>query len=163
MIQKWRGKRGSIRTTGNESQIAYELIDFFAVSPLKIESLLRRKYLDEGKSPTQIAKELGVSVSGVRNSLSEFFLTKDEDSKRHYIPGEIPYGWKKSKGMLIPHKGEQSVIAEIKLLREQGHSLRTIVKVLNEKGIKAKYGGKWHPESVRRALQKQNNEPPDLT
>ncbi len=118
---------------------------------------MTRKYLEEQKTPSQISKELGVSQSAVRDRLRELDLLADRTARPRMFHGQVPFGWKKEHGSLVPHKGEQKALAEIRSLRATDKSLRGIANLLNSKSIKSKNGQAWHPESVRRALQDTPN------
>jgi len=69
--------------------------------------------------------------------------------------GRVPYGMDCKDGVnLTPNKTEQAVIAEMLEMTDKGLSLREIAKALTERGIKAKSGVDWHPESVRLVVKR---------
>lgn len=55
---------------------------------------------------------------------------------------------------LVPVHEEQAAIARIRELRSQGRSLPQIVEVLASEGCTSKRGGRWHPQTVSRVLQR---------
>jgi len=69
------------------------------------------------------------------------------------IYGPTPFGYKVEGNRLRPAPEEMQVLAIIKRMREEGHSLRAIAATLNANGIPTKRGGrKWAPETVRKLL-----------
>lgn len=155
--ENWRPVR--VRTRTKTPLIQHlETIDFFGQSPLKNTSLLTQKYIENGLSTTQIAAELGVSRSAVKERLREIGILNGRASRAHYLTGQVPFGWKKEHGQLVPHLGEQRTLQEIRGLRTAGKSLRGIAQILNSKSIKPKNGETWHAETVRRALHNERNQ-----
>ena len=69
--------------------------------------------------------------------------------------GKIPYGYDLASDgeTLTPNKAEQAVIAQM-VEMDASMSLRQIAKALTLKGIKAKGGRDWHPESVRLVIKR---------
>ena len=62
---------------------------------------------------------------------------------------------KRQKGQLTEFKGEQQIIEIIKKLREDGLTYRRICELLTDMGAPTKNRyGRWHPEMVRRILEK---------
>jgi hypothetical protein len=55
---------------------------------------------------------------------------------------------------LTENKAEQAVIGKMLEMTDKGLSLREIAKTLTERGIKAKSGNDWHPESVRLVVKR---------
>jgi DNA invertase Pin-like site-specific DNA recombinase len=69
--------------------------------------------------------------------------------------GRVPYGWDCLDGEnLTENAVEQKVLAQMLKMDGQGMSLREIAKALTLKGIKAKGGRDWHPESVRLVVKR---------
>lgn len=64
-----------------------------------------------------------------------------------------PYGFDRVGKMLVLNQTEQEVLARIRHLREEDHSLQGIADVLNEENVPSKNGGLWFPSSVRSVLQ----------
>jgi hypothetical protein len=48
---------------------------------------------------------------------------------------------------------EQSVISRVKALREEGHAVTRIAKVLDALGVATRSGRPWHPQQVARILK----------
>ena len=64
--------------------------------------------------------------------------------------GNIPFGFDEVNGKLIRNEEEQSIINEIKNLKNKGLSLRKIAGILNEKGIVTKNGKTWTATQIQR-------------
>jgi site-specific DNA recombinase len=69
-----------------------------------------------------------------------------------YAGGYLPYGYDVLKGKLIINESEATIVKQIFAYRKDGHSLRQIVKELNDKNIPTKRDGKWNAEAVRYIL-----------
>lgn len=75
-------------------------------------------------------------------------VKKDQKSRGKYLGGPVPFGWEIDKeGNLSPKADEQKAIARVCQLREDGHSLRSIDKILKSEGIRSSYA------TVRRIAQ----------
>jgi DNA invertase Pin-like site-specific DNA recombinase len=70
--------------------------------------------------------------------------------------GKIPYGYDLAADgeTLKPSKAEQAGIAAMVQMDAEGMSLRKIAKALTQRGIRAKGGRDWHPESVRLVIKR---------
>lgn len=73
------------------------------------------------------------------------------------IGGTVPFGYvaKRQGGrkVLVPDQNEQSVLCWMKSYRGKGHSIRTIVRALEAKGVPTKTGNPvWSPASVFKVL-----------
>lgn len=68
--------------------------------------------------------------------------------------GRVPFGWDCGDGVnLTPNAAEQAVIAQM-VEMDATMSLREIAKALTLRGIKAKGGADFHPESVRLIIKR---------
>lgn len=70
--------------------------------------------------------------------------------------GEVPYGYALAADgvKLEEHAAEQRVIALVRELREADLSIRAIAARLNADAVAAR-GGRWHPTSIARLLQRE--------
>lgn len=70
--------------------------------------------------------------------------------------GTIPFGYELGEDgiRLIEKPDEQVIIAEIRQQRRHGRTYRAIAGGLNQRGITAKNGGKWHPQAVLNVVQR---------
>ena len=127
----------------------------FYLDPLfKNKCFLTQKYVVEGLSARQIAKEIFSSKMAVLDALVRFEIPIREPHYHHGHPSQPCYGQRYHKHKLIEHKTEQRVIRVVKDLHDKGLSLRQIAKVLNEMKIATKgLGKRWHQEMVRRILR----------
>jgi len=64
--------------------------------------------------------------------------------------GNVPFGFNVINGKLIRNEEEQSIISEIKKLKESGLSLRKIAEALNRRGIATKNGKAWTATQIQR-------------
>ncbi|MEO7573340.1 MAG: recombinase family protein [Acidimicrobiales bacterium] len=68
--------------------------------------------------------------------------------------GSPPFGMRAEAKELVPVADEQAAIRRIVELRGQGRSLPEIVEVLEAERLRSKRGGRWHPQTVSRVLQR---------
>lgn len=68
--------------------------------------------------------------------------------------GSPPYGWKARRGDLVPDPLEQEGLTMARDLRSQGRSLAVIGRKLEAAGHLPRRGGRWHPTSVKRILER---------
>src|SRR6478735_8001266 len=68
--------------------------------------------------------------------------------------GSPPYGYCIAEGSLVPDPAEQAALVRIAELRASGATLREIARELDSTGHKPKRGERWHPESVRRIVER---------
>jgi len=64
--------------------------------------------------------------------------------------GNIPFGFNVINGKLIRNEEEQSIVNEIKNLKNKGLSLRKIAEALNGRGIATKNGKTWTAVQIQR-------------
>jgi hypothetical protein len=131
----------------------------FYIDPLfKNKNFLTQKYVLEGLSARQIAKEIFSSKTAVLEALVRFGIPIREPHQHHGHPSQPRYGKRFHKNKLIDYKVEKNIASIIKDLKAQGFSLRRIVRMLNTMAIPTKCRGKaWHPEMVRRVLRAQDD------
>lgn len=77
-------------------------------------------------------------------------------AKQEKTGGTVPFGFTLVDGVkLTPLPGEFETLKLMHTLRQQGHTLREIVALLNEKGVATKTGrSKWHPQVVKEVLDR---------
>jgi DNA invertase Pin-like site-specific DNA recombinase len=68
--------------------------------------------------------------------------------------GSPAYGYRMEGGQLVAHDAEQAALARIAELGASGATLREIARVLDAEGLHPKRAERWHPESIRRILQR---------
>jgi DNA invertase Pin-like site-specific DNA recombinase len=64
-----------------------------------------------------------------------------------------PYGYRYDNGKLEIEEDEASVVRMIYAMSEEGSSLATIARTLNEASIQAKKGGQWNKQSIHGILK----------
>lgn len=130
--------------------------DFFAIPQYKNKFFLTQKYIEEGYSARQIAKEIFSSKSTVTAALAKFDIPIREPHLPHGHLSQPKFGKQIRKGKAVVHLIEQRVIETVRKLKEEGLSLRKIAEVLDQMKVPTKERGKrWHPEMVRRILLDQ--------
>ncbi len=140
-----------------EEYVQLSLIkDLPGILLLSSESFLREMYLEKGLSAAQIAAQIVSSKSGVLDALRRFDIPIREPHRPHHGRQSQPkFGQRRVKGRLRNHERERTVIGVIEKLHAEGMSLRQIATTLQEMGIPTKCKGRrWHPEMVRRVLEK---------
>jgi site-specific DNA recombinase len=70
-----------------------------------------------------------------------------------YAYGSPGYGYAAHEKALVAVDHEQAIIARIHGLRKDGATTRAIANVLNGEGVRAKRGGRWHPETIARIVR----------
>lgn len=65
------------------------------------------------------------------------------------------YGYKNVDGQFVPDEKEQAVIHAMKANQKEGWSYRKIAEWLNGSGIKPPRGDKWHPNTIREILKRE--------
>jgi len=130
-----------------------EIIDFNCGEEWRSKTFLEEKYLEKGYSITQIAEQILSSRAAVRDALIEFGIPLRKQGKPGLNPAQVPYGYRRSEGLLVPHLGEQRVIQSIKKMSKDGLSYRRICDFLTCVGVPTKNKGRgWQPEMIRRVL-----------
>jgi hypothetical protein len=119
------------------------------------EHVLRQKYVLEGRSLRQIAREFASSKTGVRTALVRFGIPLRKTGQRPRTHNNLPFGKKAVKGKVVDHKGEKRVVESVLKMHREGLSNCAIARVLTEMKIPTKQQGrKWHPEMVRQILKR---------
>ncbi len=142
--------------TNRTSRRYPEVIDIIPirfVSPVQNDALLREKYLNQGLSTAQIARELGVSRSSVSDRIGRLGISKPR-RRPSYLLSQIPFGWRASNGRLVPHAAERKVLAQMANWRNEGLSLREIASRLTTSNVRTKNGGRWQARTVSRILDR---------
>ena len=132
-----------------------EMIDFIHTAPWKSKTFLEEKYLKNGRSIAHIAAETLSSRDAVRRALIEFGIPLKQKGKPGLRPAQVPYGFRRSNGLLVSHLGEQRVIQSVRKMSNEGLSYRKICDFLTSVGVPTKNQGKgWQPEMIRRLLSR---------
>ncbi len=131
-----------------------EMIDFIHTEPWRSKTFLEEKYVKNGRSIAQIAEETLSSRAAVRDALIGFNIPLRKQGNPGLRPSQVPYGFRRSAGLLVPHLGEQRIIQSIQKMSNDGLSYRKICDFLTSVGVPTKNQGKgWQPEMIRRLLK----------
>jgi DNA invertase Pin-like site-specific DNA recombinase len=71
-----------------------------------------------------------------------------------YAFGGPPLGFRAEGGELVEDPEEMAVVERIRVLRDEGKSLRQIAEVLTGEGLRPKRSERWHPYTVKRVLDR---------
>jgi DNA invertase Pin-like site-specific DNA recombinase len=77
---------------------------------------------------------------------------REKRAQGGYVAGSPRFGMKAHDKALVIHQEEAEALSLIKRLRDEGLSLRAIVRQLEAKGVPSKRGARWHPTTVARLL-----------
>jgi DNA invertase Pin-like site-specific DNA recombinase len=77
---------------------------------------------------------------------------REKRAQGGYVAGSPRFGMKAHDKALVVHEAEAEAIARIRALRDEGLSLRAIVRQLEADGVSSKRGARWHPTTVARLL-----------
>jgi hypothetical protein len=133
----------------------FDTIDFIIEALWKDKDFLHQKYVLEGLSIAQIAAQILSSREAIRMGLIDCGIKRKSQGKPGLRPAQVPYGYRLSNGVMVPHLGEQKVISSIKKMTDEGLSYRKICEFLISVGVPTKNRGQsWHPEMIRRVLDR---------
>jgi len=148
--------RRNVSSPAIETPHPFETI-IFDHSPLwRDKQFLTQKYVVEGRSISQIAAENFSSRAAVWAALVEFGIKRRGQGKPGLRPSQLPYGYRRSDGLMVPHLGEQRIIALVQKLVADGMSLRRVCEFLSSVGVPTKrQGQRWQPEMIRRMINRK--------
>ena len=131
------------------------MTEFSHTPAFRDKAFLQQKYLVEGRSMAQIAKEISSSKEAVRSGLSQFGIPVRQAHRPHGHPSQSKYGSRVAGGKSVAHLGEQRVVRAVQDLKREGLTLRQIAAFLTKIGVPTKQRGKrWHPQMISRLLGK---------
>ena len=99
-------------------------------------------------------------------SFSEFFRDSISDKTKAILSvkrrngevyGPVPFGKSAVDGRLVDNPDELATLKVIHEYRKRGLGCSVIARLLNDKQLKTKRGGKWYPNSVKQILSTQSN------
>ena len=124
--------------------------DFTRISTpraFKNEILLRQKFLTEGLTATQIAREFSSSKTTIKAYLRRYNIKRKIPCGKHQQ--NLALGERMVKGRVRPHKGELKILESILAMHQkEGLSPTSIARVLNVMKIPTKRQGKKWDHSV---------------
>lgn len=168
------GRRGleqalDVLESGRASALVVAKLDRLSRSLLDFAELMER---GQRRGWTTVALDLGVDTTTpagetMANMLAVFSQferrligqrTRDalavKVAKGEYAYGRPPFGYRAEGGVLVVDDSEQAVIARMVELRGEGASLRRIVQVLTDEGLRPRQGAKWYPTTVADVLRR---------
>ncbi len=149
----------TVSSPEKESPYLVDIIYFQHTFPWKSKTFLEEKYVKNGRSIAQIAEETLSSRAAVRDALIGFRIPIRKQGNPGLRPSQVPYGFRRSAGLLVPHLGEQRVIESIRRMSSDGLSYRKICDFLTSVGVPTKNRGKgWQPEMIRRLLTRSGTQ-----
>jgi DNA invertase Pin-like site-specific DNA recombinase len=109
-------------------------------------------------TPTDPSRQMVRQVleSAAGNEGSMIALRSATRSANGSGPGSPPFGYRVDDGTLIPDADEQKALERIATLRASGATLREMARLLEAEGLRTKRTARWHPETLRRILQRLN-------
>ena len=147
--------RRNVSSNDEPETYRIDIFDFVHTPEWKDKTFLTQKYATEGRSIAQIAKQIFSSRATIRRALIGFGIKPRQRGKPDLRPAQVPYGYRMSDGLMVPHLGEQRVLSVIQKMHAKGMTLRQICDFLSGIGVPTKRRGqRWHPEMVSRILKR---------
>jgi site-specific DNA recombinase len=130
-----------------------ELIDLFERHGVALVSL--REGVDTGTAVGRLISNVLGSVAefereSIRARMREASGERLRRGLKHCV--RVPYGYREAAGnRLVPHDGEQRIIAEMRHLRggTKPNSYARIAAALNARGVRPRSGRRWYASTVR--------------
>lgn len=95
------------------------------------------------------------SRATIRRALIKFGIKRRTHGKPGLRPAQVPYGYRRQDGLMVPHQGEQRVLSVVQKMSAKGMPLRQICEFLSATGVPTKRRGRsWHPEMKRRLISR---------
>jgi len=113
------------------------------------------EHIDTSSATGELMLHLLLSVAQwerrrIGERISEVIQHRKRSEGRSY--GRVPFGYRRTAGVLEPIAEQQAILAGIRTSRSHGDSLESIASHLNSAGVRGSRGGSWTATSVRRAL-----------
>lgn len=109
-----------------------------------------------GAAGKMMFRMLAVLAEFERDVISErttMALAHKKAAGEKYAP--VPFGYREIEGRLEKVEAEALVVTEVIRRRAGGETLQSIADSLNDRGIKGKRGGKWHPYTIKYMIDRQ--------
>jgi len=137
---------------GPEIQVSTAFTSYFWATD---KDFLVREYVENSKSISQIAREIGCARSTVGAALNSFGIRRLARSP-HNQGGQIAYGKRFAKGYVVRHRKEEAVIRDIQSMRANGFSYEKIAERLNRTNIPTKSRScHWSRSTIYKIVQSQ--------
>ena len=154
-------EKGAALVVYSLSRLARSTRDALAISELLSKRGADLVSLSEQIDTTSAAgkmvfRMLSVLAEFERDLISErtrAVLSYKKSKGEKYAP--VPFGYSEDAGRLVELAEEAAVVAEIIVMKEQGHTLMAIADTLNARGVQGKRGGMWYASTVRYIIGRQ--------
>lgn len=138
--------------------LLYDYIKFLIVRKNLDVNEVRRLYMEENQTASQIGEMFGVSKQMILSRLRRLGVRRTSSRGRtpdNFRYPEPPYGLKVQAGRLIPNNKEMRVVRLIVDLRERKQCRWTeIIHKLNQNKLRTRRGKLWSAAGVKR-IQKR--------
>lgn len=152
--------KGMVLAVHSLSRLARSTKDLLTISEMlqakKIELVSVTEKVDTSSAYGEFFFTLMGAISQLERRMigdrTKMALAHKKASGQKYAP--VPFGYQEIEGRLEAVEAEAQLVVEIQNKRQAGYTLQSIADNLNERGIKGKQGGRWHPSNVRYVLQR---------
>lgn len=114
----------------------------------------------EGDDPWRVfARQIFGASAQLHKAITVVRLRGGRDAakrRRGHCEGQPRYGYSRRGGKVKPDRQEQEAVAIMKRSKGRGMSYREIAGELASRGIQPRRGRAWHPDTVRRILERGN-------
>lgn len=144
--------------TRNRSASYLSMISTIQSKPLYCnKDFLRQKYLAEGLSSRQIAREICSARSTVKEALKGFGIPlRPSEEARKLNKGQLGFGERMVNGKIVRHRAELRVLECMASRRQRGDSFDSIAAWLNNKGVPTKNRSVfWSRPTVYKILRRK--------
>lgn len=131
-----------------------DLLEFVVIPKAVDPNLIRRFYLEQGLTASQIAERVGLSKPAVLARLHRMGVRKQQgrgrQSDNYRFSQRIPFGKRLVDGRLVDDRTELKIARFIVELRErQAQPWKDLVQHLNNQGYRTKKGLTWKVGTAR--------------
>ena len=118
-----------------------------------------KEHIDTGNMDSELMLSIFSSVAAEESisiSENEKWAIRKRFQDGTYKQSYLPYGYVKNEnGEMIPDKQEAEIVRWIFNLAINGHSTHSICKLLRERNVPTRKGGKWSSSTVRDMLKNE--------
>ena len=158
-MKKAKIKSGALTAIASEPLAPRSYLTVFTTHFLSFPSqnfrILRKLYIENAWTPTQIQKFTGWHEASVRSGAKRLGLKKDSPSN----PQALRYGWKRDHtGNLVHHKSQQKALDYALDLFRAGNNLLSVCKKLNDNNIRTSKGRPWESKVLKTVLMRERGD-----
>lgn len=148
---------GGLGRALSELDIATRNLIYFFSTPIDNPSLLKSLYINRSFSVRKIANRYNVSKTYILRLLNDYGITRRPSHKNGENTSIPPFGFTNHGNNRIENTEEQEAIAKILQMQSKKMSLRSIASTLDKEHIPARQGTQWHPQKIKRILERIEN------